>query len=91
MTLAFDARAARQALARLPELAAQENLIPPELERVYVPIQHAKALHLDASVVVGMRGAGKSWWTAVLAGDIHRGFVSENSSTVRPSLESEHG
>lgn len=24
-----------------------------------------------------MRGAGKSWWTAVLASDTHRGFVSE--------------
>jgi len=76
MTIAFDARAARQALARLPELAAQENLIPPGLARVYVPAQHVKALHLDASVVVGMRGAGKSWWTAVLADDKHREFVS---------------
>ena len=77
MTLAFDPLAARQALADLPELAAQENLTPPELARVYVPAQHLKALHLDASVVVGMRGAGKSWWTAVLASDTHRGFVSE--------------
>ncbi|HBB41079.1 MAG: hypothetical protein COW73_04960 [Nitrospirae bacterium CG18_big_fil_WC_8_21_14_2_50_70_55] len=77
MTLAFDPRAARQALADLPELAAQENLIPPGLARVYIPTQHLKVLHLDASVVVGMRGAGKSWWTAVLANDKHRGFVSE--------------
>lgn len=77
MTLAFDRLAARQALADLPELAAQENLTPPELARVYVPAQHLKALHLDASVVVGMRGAGKSWWTAVLASDLHRGFVSK--------------
>lgn len=75
MTLVFDAHAARQALAGLPELAAQENLTPPELVRVYVPAQHAKALHLDASVVVGMRGAGKSWWTAVLASTAHREFV----------------
>jgi len=77
MTVAFDAHTARQALAQLPELAAQENLTPPGLARVYVPVQHVKALHLDASVVVGMRGAGKSWWTAVLADDKHREFVSE--------------
>lgn len=76
MTLAFNPVAARQALAQLPELAAQENLTPPELARVYVPARHAKALHLDASVVVGMRGAGKSWWTAVLASETHRKFVS---------------
>lgn len=76
MTLAFNPLAARHSLARLPELAAQESLTPPEQAVVYVPAQHAKALHLDASVVVGMRGAGKSWWTAVLASDAHRGFVS---------------
>ena len=68
---------ARRAFAALPELAAQENLTPPALQRVYVPQQHFKALHLDASVVVGMRGAGKSWWTAVLASDVHRDFVSQ--------------
>jgi hypothetical protein len=76
MAIAFDARTARAALAQLPELAAQETLHPPDLPGVYVPVYHAKALHLDASVVVGMRGAGKSWWTAVLASPAHREFVS---------------
>lgn len=76
MTLAFNPHAARRALARLPDLAAQESLIPPALTQIYVPARHAKALNLDASVVVGMRGAGKSWWTAVLASDVHRTFVS---------------
>jgi hypothetical protein len=76
MTVQFDATAAREALARLPELAAQEDLTPPHLGRMYVPALHLKALHLDASVVVGMRGAGKSWWTAVLASETHRQFVS---------------
>src|SRR4051794_37635931 len=77
MAFAFDSRAARDALARLPELANQESLDPPDLAGVYVPAYHAKALLLDASVVVGMRGAGKSWWTAVLASSKHREFVSE--------------
>lgn len=76
MKLAFDALAARQALIALPELAAHEDLTAPKLVQVYVPSQHAKALHLDASVVVGMRGAGKSWWTAVLNHDPTREFVS---------------
>jgi len=75
--IAFDAKEARSALALLPELAAQESLKPPELARMYVPSRHARALHLDASVVVGMRGAGKSWWTAVLASEKHLHFVSE--------------
>jgi hypothetical protein len=76
MPINLNWRAARIALAQLPELAAQENLQPPDLSGVYVPAHHAKALHLDASVVVGMRGAGKSWWTAVLASPEHREFVS---------------
>jgi hypothetical protein len=76
MAFAFDSRAARDALARLPELANQESLDPPDLAGVYVPAYHAKALLLDASVVVGMRGAGKSWWTAVLASPQHREFVA---------------
>lgn len=77
MTIAFDAHTARAALARLPLLATQETLRPPDLQGVYVPAHHVKALNLDASVVVGMRGAGKSWWTAVLASPSHREFVSE--------------
>ncbi|MEK7704495.1 MAG: hypothetical protein AAB426_06005 [Myxococcota bacterium] len=77
MTPVFDPRAARKALASIPVLAAHETLDPPQLNRVYVPERHAKALHLDASVVVGMRGAGKSWWTAVLASDEHRRFVAD--------------
>lgn len=76
MTLAFEPQVSRCAIAQFPELAAQESLEPPDLTRVYVPSHHTKALHLDASVVVGMRGAGKSWWTAVLASPKHREFVS---------------
>ena len=84
MAIAFDPQAARIALALLPELAAQESLHPPDLTGVYVPAHHTKALLLDASVVVGMRGAGKSWWTAVLASQKHRQFVSSQlqSSTL---------
>lgn len=76
MILMFDAHAARRALANLPELQAKESLDPPALASVYVPAQQVKALSLDASIVVGMRGAGKSWWTAVLASNSHREFVS---------------
>src|SRR5437762_2628778 len=76
MTLNFDPVVARRAIAGLPELAAQEDLTPPQFAQMYVPVQHLKALQLDSTVVVGMRGAGKSWWTAVLASDTHRDFVS---------------
>jgi hypothetical protein len=66
----------RAALERLPIVAAQESLEPPPLENIYVPAGHQQALSLDAGIVVGMRGAGKSLWTAVLSTDRHREFVA---------------
>lgn len=66
----------RDALASLPDILAQENLKPPPLRQVYVPGSHYKALSLDSTLVVGMRGAGKSVWTAVLLTDVHRKFVA---------------
>ncbi len=66
----------REALKRLPNVAAQEDLIPPPLTHVYVPLGHQRALSLDSTLVIGMRGAGKSLWTAVLQSDKHRKFVA---------------
>jgi hypothetical protein len=77
MSSRFDPKAARAALAALPDVAAQETLQPPSIAQVFVPKQHPKALSIDSSVVVGMRGAGKSFWTAVLATDAHRRFVAK--------------
>ncbi len=56
----------REALCELPDVIAKEDLSPPEQEELYVPGSHTKALGLDATIVVGMRGAGKSVWTAAL-------------------------
>ncbi len=66
----------RAALKDLPLVASQEHLQPPDLHNVYVPSIHQKALSLEASIVVGMRGAGKSFWTAVLASPDHRRHVA---------------
>jgi hypothetical protein len=38
----------------------------PQPETLYLPPSHLKALRLDAHIVVGGRGVGKSFWTAVL-------------------------
>lgn len=67
----------RSVLSHLPDVAAQESLDPPSPERIYVPMGHQKALSLDASIVVGMRGAGKSLWTAVLSNRESRVFVAD--------------
>jgi hypothetical protein len=38
----------------------------PSFGTLYIPLSHQKALRLEASVVVGGRGVGKSFWTAAL-------------------------
>lgn len=76
----FSPLETREALARLPDIAAQEDLTPPPLTRVYVPLGHQRALSLDSTLVIGMRGAGKSLWTAVLQSDKHRSFVAALAS-----------
>lgn len=68
----LDPVAVRAALARLPIVAAHESLTPPPGADIYVPHLHVRALQPDATVVVGARGAGKSFWTAVLANKVSR-------------------
>jgi len=77
MTLSFDPITIRQALIDLPTTSAWENLVPPKPSEIYIPERHTKALQPEVSIVVGMRGAGKSFWTAVLAHDKTREIVSD--------------
>lgn len=44
----------------------------PQLETLYLPPSHLKALRLDAHIVVGGRGVGKSFWTAALQSELLR-------------------
>jgi hypothetical protein len=41
----------------------------PQVGTLYLPPSHLKALRLDAHIVVGGRGVGKSFWTAALQSD----------------------
>jgi hypothetical protein len=47
----------------------------PEPGTLYLPPSHLKALRLDAPIVVGGRGMGKSFWTAVLQSDSLRNLL----------------
>jgi hypothetical protein len=71
----FDSLAIRDALARIED-TSQESLAPPPLSTMYIPPGHAKALSLNSSVVIGLRGTGKSYWTAVLNSKAHRDQVA---------------
>ena len=49
----------------------------------YVPPTHAKALDLDATLVEGIRGAGKSFWFSLLASPKHLSFVRSSFPEAR--------
>jgi hypothetical protein len=76
MKINFDHIKIRNALLELPDVSAQENLSAPSINNVYVPIGHQKALSFETTIVVGMRGAGKSLWTSVLFSKTHRDYVA---------------
>ncbi len=55
---------ARKALTALPEGTTRGEI--PSLKQVYLPQSHIKAIDPDVPLVVGMRGAGKTfWWSAL--------------------------
>ena len=80
---------AREALTDLPESTSYGD--KPDLKQVYLPRSHLKAMHLEVSLVTGMRGAGKTfWWSALREDGVRRlirdaaphSMLSENT-TVR--------
>lgn len=49
----------------------------------YVPPSHARALDPDATLVEGIRGAGKSFWFSLLASPTHLSFVRSSFPEAR--------
>lgn len=49
----------------------------------YVPPTHARALDLDATLIEGIRGAGKSFWFSLLASPKHLSFVRSSFPEAR--------
>jgi len=49
----------------------------------YVPPRHARALEPDATLVEGIRGAGKSFWFSLLASPKHLSFVRDGFPEAR--------
>jgi hypothetical protein len=64
------------------------------LHQFFVPKSHARALHLNTALVIGSRGAGKSFWWGALQSPDHRALVErfapdtriKRSTIVRPGF-----
>lgn len=59
----------------LPQDTAVSGQVP-ALKYTFIPAGHSRALHPDVMVVVGIRGAGKSFWWTVLQEEEHRRMVA---------------
>jgi hypothetical protein len=64
-------------LSALPQEGSLHGAVP-ERRHVYVPPAHAKALRLEAGLVVGARGVGKSFWSAALGSGEIRALLSRS-------------
>lgn len=65
----------RDAILAAPLETSNHGEIP-RIGTLYTPLSHLKALRLDAQLVVGGRGVGKSYWTAALQSSELRATMS---------------
>lgn len=61
----------------LPDVAQAESDMP-SLGKLYLPPGHQKALSLDRPIVLGGRGAGKTFWLSCLRNDEKRSLIASN-------------
>lgn len=68
MTTKSDFRSIRQGIAEIPADVSNDAVgaHAPRLEDIFAPEAHAAALDPNTPIVVGSRGAGKSFWSGVL-------------------------
>lgn len=79
-----DLKHIRGALAHLdPGYASHQAGIEPDPARIFAPASHANALDPDRALVIGNRGVGKSFWSAVLVHDKTRATVSNDYPRLR--------
>lgn len=67
----------RTALSSLPSDHDADGEHKPSPDEIFAPEQHATALDPYTSVVVGARGAGKSFWAGVLNDDDNRAVAAQ--------------
>jgi len=61
-----DLKLVRQALASLRPGSSHQAGVAPDPNIIFAPVTHANALDPERALVIGNRGVGKSFWSAVL-------------------------
>jgi hypothetical protein len=68
-------------LDAVPAAFTEENILGQH--SLYIPSTHVKSIRLDSSIVVGSRGAGKSFWTQALGDATLKNYISETVSDLK--------
>ncbi len=80
-----NVKSLRQAIASALPFETSNFGHPPKAGEVFIPMSHTKALKLEASLVVGARGVGKSFWCSALYDDSIRKLLSSYISGIESS------
>ena len=67
----------RQAIASLTPASSHDATTPPALSQIYAPAGHESTLDPERPLVIGGRGVGKSFWSAVLLHADARAYVAK--------------
>lgn len=73
-----DLKLLRERLIRITPGSAHQAQNAPDTAEIFTPSDHANALDPQRALVVGNRGVGKSFWSAVLTHDQARDAVASN-------------
>lgn len=93
-----DVVALRDRLRALPDDVSHSAASPPDPLEIYTPRLHERALDPDRQLVIGGRGAGKSFWSGALASPDARARIAQayprlalDSVEVVPGFTGERG
>lgn len=71
-----DVKNLREGILAIDRTASHRATKPPDPSEIYTPSHHISALDPDNSLVVGIRGVGKSFWAGALGSDAARSVAS---------------
>ena len=83
----INIKAARKGLAGLPE--GTKHGASPALKHVYLPQSHMKAIDPNVPLVIGMRGAGKTFWWSALRDPTIRKLIDRSAKRSGLSRDTE--
>lgn len=78
-----DVENLREGIRSIDPAVSHRARHPPEPSEIYAPDHHISALDPENPLVVGSRGAGKSFWAGALGDDTARSVLADTFPKLR--------